>query len=164
MKALLCALLMILPALCLANDPPPGMWALLFFVLLTSLVFAETLIVVVEAVVYRIALRVRFRTAIGMSFVANVASVLAGWILYEMRLPFLIDPVWYEARALGAAVAVLVTVGVETPIVWAWIRKLREKQALPVRLSDKRVLWTAIVTNVITNGTFQILFYHPWAA
>lgn len=67
-----------------AANPLGGLeknWGTLIVLVLVLAMAYELVVTLVEAIVYKVALGLRFRNALGISFLANLTSLIAGFML-----------------------------------------------------------------------------------
>ncbi len=93
----------------------------------------ESLVIVVEFLVYRLVLKLTWGKALITSLVANVASFAAGWVAALVLVGMDAAP--------KSAVAVALLLGIEVPIV-VWLNR-----SYPNR---RRLVWVAVLVNLGT--------------
>lgn len=119
--------------------------------------------VLVEAVIIRWGLQIPYRRAVWPAFLANVASLVAGfpvvifnsW-MYEAILPRDLAPyfrTWPWVAALGTAVYFVVTLVVEYGVILRWCRRKA------VLVTARRTLVVVLLANVATYAVLAPLHY-----
>lgn len=169
MKARLCFVVFLLSQAGVANDmgvfrENSALDRLVLALALGAFVAIEGTVIVVEAIVYRIALPIRMRSSFGISSLANLSSIAAGAVVSIALSPQLYRMLQATdaVRLWRSIAALIVTVAIEVPIVLWWVRRLRTKDLLLEPVSDRRAVWTAAVTNLTTNGTLQFFVLFWW--